>query len=228
MKKLFLSLIILFPLFNLPAQISFENHVQPIFTDNCAFSGCHLGPNAQENLDLSAGNSYGDIVNVPSNDFPDLFRVHPGKPDSSYLVWKIEGRSGIMGAQMPFGMAPLQQGQIDTIRQWITEGALLPITTRKENQIASTYQLHQNFPNPFNPRTTISLEVVRQGNVRLTVFNINGERVSDLIDEELPAGSYHVTWNATNDRGQTLPSGIYVYRLSANGFEQTKRMLLLK
>ncbi len=229
MKRFLLSILLLyFPLINLPAQLNYENDVQPIFSNNCALSGCHLGPNAQEGMDLSSGNSYSAIVNVPSNDFPSLFRVNPGKPDSSYLVWKIEGRSGIMGFQMPFGMAPLSQGKIDTIRQWIAEGALNPIVSHDDNLAVTNYQLHQNYPNPFNPETTISFDIIRNSPVTLTVFNILGQSVAVLVDQEMTSGRYNVIWDGTNNRGHSMPSGIYIYRLTAGNFEQTRRMLLMQ
>src|SRR3989337_2505071 len=80
--------------------ISFACDIQPIFDRSCS---CHLGGGAPKGLDLSAGNSYGNLVNVPSVELPSLDRVEPTDPDSSYLVWKIEGDSGITGERMPFG-----------------------------------------------------------------------------------------------------------------------------
>ena len=94
-----------------------------IFNLNCAFSGCHGGAAPQLGLNLSAGQARATTVNVQSVENANLFRIAPGDPDNSYLVWKIEGRPEISGAQMPRGRAPLPQDQIDVIRQWITDGA---------------------------------------------------------------------------------------------------------
>lgn len=96
-----------------------------IFDLNCALSGCHIGdsPNLPGVMNLSAGQARANIVNVRSVENPALFRVAPGDPDSSYLVWKIEGRPEIVGAQMPRGRPPLPPEQIAAIRQWITDGA---------------------------------------------------------------------------------------------------------
>ena len=74
-------------------------------------------------LDLSAGQARANTVNVQSVEVANLLRIAPGDPDNSYLVWKIEGRPEIAGAQMPRGRAPLPQEQIDVIRQWIADGA---------------------------------------------------------------------------------------------------------
>src|SRR6266446_2297043 len=72
---------------------------------------------------LDAAHSYALLVGVPSNEDTGLLRVKPGVPDSSYLILKLQGSPGIVGAQMPFGGPPLPQATLDVIRQWITNGA---------------------------------------------------------------------------------------------------------
>lgn len=93
-----------------------------IFTPIC--TQCHTGASAPQGLALDAGVARPDLVGVRSAELPALMRVSPGKPDSSYLVWKIEGRSGIVGAQMPLGLPPLSGNQIAAVRGWILAGAL--------------------------------------------------------------------------------------------------------
>jgi hypothetical protein len=107
------------------AGTGFAAAVQPIFTANCAFSGCHAGSNPAQGMNLSDGQAYANIVNVQSNE-SSLLRVRPSEPDSSYLVHKIQGTQGSVGGsggQMPLGRTPLSQTQINIIRQWITDGA---------------------------------------------------------------------------------------------------------
>jgi mono/diheme cytochrome c family protein len=107
--------------------VTLSGDVQPIFTANCAFSGCHAGNTPALGQNLSAGQAYGSIVNVPSQEAPDLFRVHPSFPDSSYLVHKIQGTQGSVGGsggRMPLGGAALSADDIATIRAWISAGAL--------------------------------------------------------------------------------------------------------
>ena len=94
-----------------------------IFDLNCTFSGCHGGATPQLGQDLTAGQARASIVNVRSVENAALNRVTPGDPDNSYLVWKIEGRPGIVGVQMPFGRTPLSVEEIAVIRQWIADGA---------------------------------------------------------------------------------------------------------
>ncbi len=93
-----------------------------IFTPIC--TKCHIGASAPLGLALADGIARQNLVFVSSVEMPELMRVNPGKPDSSYIVWKIEGRSAIMGARMPFGLTPLSTEEIDAVRGWIAAGAL--------------------------------------------------------------------------------------------------------
>jgi len=105
------------------AMVDFDSQIQPIFTANCALSGCHSAQSARAGMVLAAGVAASNIVNVASSEQPNLRRVLPGNPDESYLVRKIEGGPGISGGRMPLNRTPLAQAQIDLIRLWITEGA---------------------------------------------------------------------------------------------------------
>lgn len=91
--------------------------------------------------------------------------------------------------------------------------------------IPEKYFFYQNFPNPFNPSTTISFDIPQSAFVKLTVYDALGREVATLVNENLPAGSYN--YRFTTDNYQ-LPSGIYFYHLSAGDFSETKRMVLLK
>lgn len=106
--------------------VTLSGDVQPIFTANCAFAGCHAGTNPALGQNLSSGQAYASIVNVASQEAPALKRVLPLLPDSSYLVHKIQGTQGTVGGsggRMPLGGAPLGENEIATIRAWITAGA---------------------------------------------------------------------------------------------------------
>jgi len=98
-------------------------------------------------------------------------------------------------------------------------------------EIPTSFSLEQNFPNPFNPTTTIQFSLPKSGDVTLKIYNLLGEEVKTLVDEYREAGNHSVQFNANN-----LSSGIYFYRLqvldpetsSGQGFVETKKMLLLK
>ena len=94
-----------------------------IFDDSCALSGCHVGPSAPSGLDLSEGESWANLVNIPSVGVPGLLRVEVGNPDSSYIILKLLGSPEIVGPQMPIGAEPLPESQIAAIGEWIEAGA---------------------------------------------------------------------------------------------------------
>jgi hypothetical protein len=88
--------------------------------------------------------------------------------------------------------------------------------------------LIQNFPNPFNPTTTIAFSLAGNSHVRLAIYDVRGARVRTLIDGPRVAGSYRVLWDGKNDGGLDVSSGVYFYRLTAGGFQSTRKMVLLK
>jgi len=88
--------------------------------------------------------------------------------------------------------------------------------------------LAQNVPNPFNPATTIAFELPRAGTVDLAVFALDGRRVASLVAGHREAGRHAVVWNGRDERGRTVASGTYVYRLQANGEVRTRRLVVLK
>ena len=90
-------------------------------------------------------------------------------------------------------------------------------------QELAKFALEQNYPNPFNPSTTINYSVEYGGLVILSVYNLMGQKVAELVNESKAAGSYNVTWNATN-----AASGMYYYRLEANGLVLTRKMTFIK
>ncbi|HUV29515.1 MAG TPA: right-handed parallel beta-helix repeat-containing protein [Acidobacteriota bacterium] len=91
-----------------------------------------------------------------------------------------------------------------------------------------TYNLSQNFPNPFNPATTIRFSLPRAADVDLLVYNVLGRRVRTLRHRRFPAGVHTVTWDGTDDGGSPVASGTYISRLTAGEFSATHKMLLLK
>jgi hypothetical protein len=91
------------------------------------------------------------------------------------------------------------------------------------NQLPSTFALAQNYPNPFNPSTTITYELPRSSHVSLCVYNTLGQLINVLVDESKPAGVFSGQFDAA-----TLPSGVYFYRLQAEEFTQTKKLVIVK
>ncbi len=94
--------------------------------------------------------------------------------------------------------------------------------------LPKAFALQQNFPNPFNPATIIKYDVPRRSPVKLTVFNVLGQKVKTLVDGVKEASSYEVSWDGTTDGGSSVSSGIYFYKMEAGSFVQTKKMVMMK
>jgi hypothetical protein len=94
--------------------------------------------------------------------------------------------------------------------------------------IPFTYTLYNAYPNPFNPVTTIRYDIPEDGFVNITIYDLVGRQVKALLNSSQTAGHRSIQWNATNNAGQQVPAGVYLYRIEAGEFRQTKKMVLLK
>ena len=94
--------------------------------------------------------------------------------------------------------------------------------------IPDLYLLHQNYPNPFNPATKISYDLPEASAVGLSIYDLMGRKVRTLINYGQTAGLKNIQWDATNDLGQSVSAGMYIYTIQAGEFRQTKKMVLLK
>ncbi len=106
--------------------------------------------------------------------------------------------------------------------------SIVSINFSRMNKISSgnqsyVYNLDQNYPNPFNPTTQISYSIKSAGQVTLKIYNMLGQEIASLVNERKEPGNYSVTFNASD-----LPTGIYVYKLTANDFTDTKKLMLVK
>jgi hypothetical protein len=110
----------------------------------------------------------------------------------------------------------------------LSENVSFHITSVSDNMIPEKYALKQNYPNPFNPVTTISFDLPQPENVSLVIYDILGNRVNELFTGDLNAGSYNFVWNATNARGNSVSSGVYIYKLTAGKFSAYQKMILLR
>ncbi len=88
----------------------------------------------------------------------------------------------------------------------------------------TTARLDPNFPNPFNPSTTLPFVLPAATSVRLVIYNLAGKRVRTLVDADLPAGDHHVVWDGRDERGASVPSGSYLCRMTTPQTTQTSRL----
>ncbi|MGH7493212.1 MAG: T9SS type A sorting domain-containing protein [bacterium] len=98
----------------------------------------------------------------------------------------------------------------------------------RPGNLPQIFALDQNYPNPFNPETTIRYQLAQKGQVTITIFNMLGQKVKTLVDENKPAGSHRVVWNGRDEHGLAVPTGMYFYRMKSGDFAQVRKLLLLK
>ena len=116
----------------------------------------------------------------------------------------------------------LAYGLTGAIINGIQYGKILQVENPDKN-IPIDFRLLQNYPNPFNPATTINFSIPVSARVTLKIFDVLGREVKTLVDKEMNPGNYSVHWNAGN-----FASGIYLYRLKADNYMQTRKLVLLK
>ena len=155
-------------------------------------------------------------------------KIWEGELEDEPAEWLIEGvdqNPRVTGTFTMFGLlgAPPGGDQIilDNIVMRSTEATA--VDQNPENAIPTDFVLKQNHPNPFNPATEISFTLPKNSHVRLAIYNALGQKIATLVDGNQVAGSYQVTWNAAD-----APSGVYFYRLEAEGFAKTMKMMLMK
>jgi len=102
------------------------------------------------------------------------------------------------------------------------------LATMTVGQVPTNFALEQNFPNPFNPSTTIKYQIAEPTKVAISIYSIDGQLVNTLVNEAKDAGYYQVVWNGTNSYGKQVASGMYIYRIDAGNFVSTKKLMLMK
>jgi hypothetical protein len=141
----------------------------------------------------------------------------PGNASGYTSTYDVDfDENGFLYSQSHFGW---------TVEKWEYQG-MLPVITSVEQvpgEVPDSYKLNQNYPNPFNPTTNIEFSLFKSGFVSLKVFDLLGQEVVTLVNEEKGVGNYRVTFDARD-----LPSGTYFYTLSTGGFTEMKKMLLLR
>ena len=156
------------------------------------------------------------VATTPPNPEPP---VQPGDTLIASVHVVIQNNVGTAHIQVQIGTF-----RNPGIRTTIDYTATTDPTVDVEDEInLNSYELKQNFPNPFNPSTQINYNVADSGFVNLRVYNILGIEVATLVNEFKPAGRYQVSFNANN-----LSSGVYIYNLSVNDFTNTRKMILEK
>ncbi len=141
------------------------------------------------------------------------------------------------------GVTPISDARLATLRLLMSEResevTLRGVGSVNEEQeqelgavrvryVPKEYALEQNYPNPFNPQTVIRYDLPVGSHITISVFNVVGQKVATLVDEEMDGGSYSVVWDGKDDSARSLASGVYLYRLKADRFARTRKLILMR
>ena len=123
-----------------------------------------------------------------------------------------------------------EPGKTGTLNSWGLHFTLVQwyVTSVEDETLPRLTKLGSNVPNPFNPRTEISFALARSGQTRLSIFDVRGMLIRQLLDENLTAGSHTAVWDGKDQSGQAVSSGTYLYRLESGSVVQARKMLLIR
>ena len=163
---------------------------------------------------------------VVNGDSVSIWAFADGAAPADTATWTFTTDNVAVGAGLPtfiiVGVTDDDSSAVHVDEVWYNETPT-GMGISDDAPIASSYELGQNYPNPFNPTTHIRFNIPETANTKLTVFNIMGEAVANLVNGVVSAGGHTVSWNAAN-----MPTGVYFYRLESGNFTQTKKLLLVK
>jgi hypothetical protein len=141
------------------------------------------------------------------------------------------GNYGFMGPAVMYAGKDPDDYDGDNFHNLWFDNSAWPVDVEEEmteEEVPAEFLLSFNYPNPFNPKTRISYFIPKTSHVRLEIFNLLGQRIRILVDEYQPVGKRTVIWDGRDGKGQELASGVYLYRLQAGDFSQTKKMGLIR
>jgi hypothetical protein len=145
------------------------------------------------------------------------------------LLYSLKGATMPAGAEEILSVAGVGDVRITRVELGSADGRMIQAElTAAGTELPTNYELMPNYPNPFNPETTIGFALPASSQVELTIYNVLGQQVVTLIHDEYPAGVHQVIWSGMDGEGRAVASGVYLYRLTAAGNVMTRKMMLLK
>ena len=150
-----------------------------------------------------------------------------GEPLLEGQVRLSSGEAAVAAQVMVFDLTNLQRGPVAQATTDANGHFALPLASLDGQALPQGFALGQNYPNPFNPSTVIPYQLPTAVHVRLEVFNVLGQQIATLVNEERLAGAHTAMWDATDAAGQAVAAGVYIYRLRGAGVELTRRMVLI-
>ena len=170
-----------------------------------------------ENLEVDGMRWVGDITAIPAGFFPNV-AVNVSVNNGPGYQW---GTVIIVGDHQSLVVGG-QEFYIDNLCVMQGGASAVPVA------VAGGVVLEPNFPNPFNPSTTVRFSLERDGNARLTIYDLAGRRVATLLDEPHTAGEHEVVWTGRSDDGRTAGAGMYLLRLESGGVTASRKITMVK
>ncbi len=201
----------------------------------CMFITNDGGANWETNV-INTSNIYGNAICFVPND-PD--KIFLSRSDALYYSndrgkkWTMQNFTpnttparieDIIFVDQDCGWMVTSMGEI----YWTDNKGNAVVRNDKQTALPSGYYLEQNYPNPFNPSTKITFSLPKVSRVLLRIYDLLGREIKTLADKELSAGYHSFTWNADDNYGKKVATGIYIYTLSTENFMQTRKMILIK
>jgi len=155
------------------------------------------------------------------------FTVNPNAPETTVII----DSTSFLGSQSTYLLLTADDGGSSFAPNFHRGSIALKLGTDVNDgsgNLPKAFALSQNYPNPFNPTTEIQFSLPKASNVRLDIYNILGAQVRTLTDRQYAAGTHTLSFDGRNESGQQLATGLYFYRITADSFVQTKKMMLLK
>jgi len=166
-----------------------------------------------DNFFLMTSNTTDNIWKIPFHHIKYYMdQAGISKATGTWDIWASDGVSNVWSANGPFELT------IDASGLSVENGGFLP----------DQFQLHANFPNPFNPTTSIKYDLPKDASVSLMIYDITGREIRHLVNETQNAGFKAIMWDGTNNYGQQVGTGMYLYQIKAGSFVQTRKMILMK
>jgi hypothetical protein len=182
--------------------------------------------NLQEKIGSLEIDKYADMIIIALSN-PHIFPSYDPYSTILYSAEESDVETVIINGKLVMENRQLitvdKEKAIRDVDEWVKKLLTSSSKEAKDNPIEKTFQLCQNFPNPFNPTTTISYSIPELSNVTIKVYDVLGGEVAALVNEEKPEGNYEIDFT-----GHNLSSGIYFYTLRAGSYIESKKMILIK
>ena len=147
--------------------------------------------------------------------------------DLSNLTWSLEDSLYIVSTLYDNNLCPPYPSCIEDYVGYQDTSNCEQVSIIDET-LPITYNLYNAYPNPFNPKTTLHYDLPEDAMVNITIYDMMGRQVKTMVNTQQNAGYKSIQWNATNNAGQSVSAGLYLYTIQAGEFRQTKKMVLLK